>query len=351
VAMCFAVTLALTSGPEGAECPNPASPNWRPSQRELNAVLKAYRELFDSGAGEVCPPQFERSNLQGAYLSGAKLYRANLSGAVLAEANLTGALLAEANLKGADLVNADISGAILHHADLSSALFEPSSLADLRGIESVAGLSTLRFNFAPTALVLLRDDLRKRGLHAQAREVTYAIRSQERKHAWNKGAAFDAAFNYAAFEITCGYGFHQGRPLRILLILIPLFAIVYMVALIVPARRGGIWRVWLPERVLKDDGQAEPVRLAASLGWGAPQRSSPYRLLRVVALGLYMSILSAFHIGWRDLNVGTWIARLQPREYTLRATGWVRFVSGLQSLISVYLIALWVLTYFGKPFD
>jgi hypothetical protein len=54
---------------------------------------------------------------------------------------------------------------------------------------------------------------------------------------------------------------------------------------------------------------------------------------------------------WRDLNVGTWISRLQPREYTLRATGWVRFVSGLQSLISVYLIALWVLTYFGRPFD
>jgi hypothetical protein len=62
-------------------------------------------------------------------------------------------------------------------------------------------------------------------------------------------------------------------------------------------------------------------------------------------------ILSAVLIDWRDLNVGKWIARLQPREYSLRATGWVRFVSGLQSLISVYLIALWVLTYFGRPFD
>ena len=66
---------------------------------------------------------------------------------------------------------------------------------------------------------------------------------------------------------------------------------------------------------------------------------------------MYMSILSAFQVGWRELNVGMWIARLQPREYTLRATGWVRFVSGLQSLISVYLVALWVLTYFGRPFD
>ncbi len=67
--------------------------------------------------------------------------------------------------------------------------------------------------------------------------------------------------------------------------------------------------------------------------------------------GLYFSVLSAFHIGWRDLNVGSWIARLQPREYTLRAKGWVRVVSGVQSLISVYLIAMWVLTYFGRPFE
>ncbi len=62
-------------------------------------------------------------------------------------------------------------------------------------------------------------------------------------------------------------------------------------------------------------------------------------------------MLSAFYIGWRDLNVGSRIARLQPREYTLRAKGWVRVVSGVQSLISVYFIATWVLTYFGRQFE
>lgn len=69
------------------------------------------------------------------------------------------------------------------------------------------------------------------------------------------------------------------------------------------------------------------------------------------AWALRFSVLSVFHIGWRDLKVGTWIARMQPREYTLRATGWVRTVSGIQSLISVYMIALWALTYFGRPFE
>ena len=53
----------------------------------------------------------------------------------------------------------------------------------------------------------------------------------------------------------------------------------------------------------------------------------------------------------KRFNVGSWIARVQAHEYTLRATGWVRVVAGLQSLLSVYLLALWALTYFGRPFQ
>jgi hypothetical protein len=72
---------------------------------------------------------------------------------------------------------------------------------------------------------------------------------------------------------------------------------------------------------------------------------------RTCCIALYFSLLSAFHLGWRELNVGTWLTRMQKRPYTLSATGWVRFVSGLQSLLSVYLLALWALSYFGRPFE
>src|SRR5262249_8192747 len=36
----------------------------------------------------------------------------------------------------------------------------------------------------------------------------------------------------------------------------------------------------------------------------------------LAALGraAYFSLLAAFHIGWRDLNVGTWIALIQPQR-------------------------------------
>jgi hypothetical protein len=82
-----------------------------------------------------------------------------------------------------------------------------------------------------------------------------------------------------------------------------------------------------------------------------PQRVVCRAVGRRLSTALYFSLLSAFHIGWRELNVGNWIARINPREFTLRATGWVRVVSGIQSLVSVYLLALWALTYFGRPFD
>jgi hypothetical protein len=75
------------------------------------------------------------------------------------------------------------------------------------------------------------------------------------------------------------------------------------------------------------------------------------RLCRALGFGLLFSLLSAFNIGWRELNVGNWISRLQPREYTVRATGWVRVVSGAQSLFSVYMLALWAVSYFGRPFE
>ena len=71
----------------------------------------------------------------------------------------------------------------------------------------------------------------------------------------------------------------------------------------------------------------------------------------LVRLAFYFSLLAAFHLGWRELNVGNWIARLQRKEYSLRATGWPRTVAGLQSLLSVFLLALWALTYFGRPFE
>jgi hypothetical protein len=66
---------------------------------------------------------------------------------------------------------------------------------------------------------------------------------------------------------------------------------------------------------------------------------------------VWFSTASAFNIGFRDVAAGRWLRLLTGREYEIRARGFLRVVSGLQSLLSVGLLALWVLTYFGRPFE
>jgi hypothetical protein len=291
------------------------------------------------------------ANLRHANLTGVELGHANLTGANLGHANLTdanleGANLTDASLRGAALTGADLGFADLTDANLRQAIlngvtYEPEAgtLPLIPPFATTEGLPSLRFTISPHGLHELREALKKAGMRRQEREVTYAIEHTKRLKAWEEGfeGKAESVFKLVLFELTCEYGMSPGRALRILAMLVPLFALPYIVSLRMN-RQDGIWKVWSDERMRKDLGSSAPERITAK-----PNAS--------IFIGLYFSMLSAFHIGWRDLNVGNWIARIQSREYTLRATGWVRTISGIQSLISVYLIAIWALTYFGRPFE
>ena len=150
------------------------------------------------------------------------------------------------------------------------------------------------------------------------------------------------------FGWTTDYGLHYGRPILILLGLIGVFTVVYLFAIAMTPRRpdhdSGIYRIW-PEGRIKRSGETFEAANDISI-----ERLNA-RGIAALGQAFYFSVVSSFHIGWRDLNVGSWIARMQAREYALRAKGWVRVVSGVQSLVSVYLIAMWALTYFGRPFE
>jgi hypothetical protein len=165
--------------------------------------------------------------------------------------------------------------------------------------------------------------------------TTYSLMKSSRI---NTGG-IEGALQYSFFELTSDWRMTPARPLWILLGLIPGFALLYTIPVLRPSPGGAaLWRVWDKDRARKDQGQDDPEPLV-------PQS------YRAPLYGLFFSVLSAFQIGWKELSIGSWIARLNPYEYTLKATGWVRTVSGVQSLISVYLLALAVLTYFGRPFE
>jgi uncharacterized protein YjbI with pentapeptide repeats len=331
------------------------------------------------------------ANLQGAFLGyanlrGASLDDANLQGAFLGYANLQGAFLGYANLRGASLDEADLQGASLLGAKLQKAyliganlqeaslrdanleeaslraanlqhvFFEPipEALPSISFVARAQHLADITFSL-PLAAVELREAFRKAGLRDQQRALTRAINYTKTHQALKSGTSgeqLEAVCKWALFEVPSQYGLYPGRPLRILGASVVLFALVYGIAF---ATRGsaGIWAVWSPDRINQQEGQDTPERVTKDFFVSQPtgRWTRSLEWLRLLGMAFYFSLLSAFQIGWRELNVGTWLSRVQSREYTLRATGWVRTVAGFQSLLSVYLLVLWALTYFGNPFE
>jgi hypothetical protein len=336
------------------------------SMVDLNGVDLAGANL--TGANLSIKAILIKANLSGANLSGANLSGANLAGANLIEANLSGAYLGEANLSGANLSRAYLSG-----ADMSQSVFAPElgKLPDIVPFANAKNLYLMDISSEsmPT-LSELREAFKKDGFRDAERVMTYL--RQRQQESW---------FSHVFFNWTCGYGLYPSRCLQLLFMLAWLLSFVYLFALRRPVG-GGIWAIWSTDRVDKAEGQSDPVRLSFDQPIPAstvprhdplaglsprpqvtppPQVDQPGRVRRFLhfvsiwlkawGVALYFSLLSAFHFGWRDINVGNWISRVQPHEYTLRPTGWVRVVSGIQSLVSVYLVALWVLSYFGRPFE
>jgi Pentapeptide repeats (8 copies) len=327
---------------------------------ELNGADLFDAELNDANVSlaKLSKARLSRAKLNGANLSQAELNGANLRGTKLNNADLEDAKLDNADLSGAQLENAELimvslTGARLAYANLMGAVYAPISAPPNSYLAGIRGLHTVTFpRGQEIGLVQLRDLLQKAGLRELEREVTFAIEHGRTRHAladWleNPGAAVEGIFRMMAFDWTTGYGLNPSRALKIIAVVWLLLISVYFWPIRLTPKRstaGGIYQVWPSDRIEANGGG---VSLSKSANVSRLQRGT----LAALGHAAYFSLLSAFHIGWRDLNVGTWIVRIQPREYALRATGWVRVVSGIQALLSVYLLAMWALTYFGRPFQ
>lgn len=346
----------------------------RPNPDELKTLFKKHsawinsyggkfdtqKALSDSRRANLCGADLENADLSHVNLSGANLQCAVLKNAILCGANLGKADLNFANLSKANLGAADLNGAYLNvanlnytflqdtnldkasltAADLNQAMFEVKTLPEIDAISSARNLELMRYHNNPTALTKLRKAFKDVGFYYQERQITYAIKHYQTIYNLNHGdlgGFVEGAFRYVFFDCTTLWGREPGRALLIMIIMILVFSIPYVIALRQPGMNG-IWRKWSDDRIRIDLGTNKPELLHT--GWR-----------QALLVGLYFSVLSAFNIGWREFNMGNWIQRIQPTEYTLRATGWVRTVSGVQSLISVYLLAIFVLTYFGQIFE
>ncbi len=353
-----------------------------------DAVLKvAELEWVNLDGADLTDAILRKADLSGlVQLVGADLTRADLEKADFTGATLTNAIMVEADLRRADFTRAfltrvdltraqfngtDITKTGFWQANLTDAFYEPITVPRVETMANMLGLETVRWRESKLGLFILRAAFRTAGIREQERQVTYAIEhgatcrllvgwycpaetievkesdkipGQKALSKWNR---VEGVFRLVFLEWPVDYGLSYGRPIGFLVLLTVAMSLVYLLPLTLPdlsGRGAGIYRIWPRGRIdgamgsyeTVDDEQVERLRV-----------TGPW----VLVYAFYFSVLSAFHLGWRDFNVGSWLARLQPREYLLRGRGWVRTVSGAQSLVSVYMVAIWALTYFGRPFQ
>lgn len=322
---------------------------------------------------------FQRARLEGCILSGARLPGANLS-----YANLRSARLDETKLHGADFRYSDISNANLEAAIAPLTLFNSAIMQDCRlyntdlrrsnirgvdlrnsfiegayvmqkdfegvitkglmGVPRMDGLKSMRSK-DPSFIAALRVTAKNSGRREAERQLTLALNRNESEELLSSNRpAWDSLVSYGRylfFDLTSEYGASPWRPIGILASVIVFCALCYALSFGHSSRHQGIW-IQYPT----GENIAGPFLLKAK--WKCQDKPV---IRHAICTGIWFSLLSAFNIGFRDLNVSRWLAHLQSREYSLVGKGWVRRLSGLQALISVYLLGLWVLTYFGRPFE
>jgi uncharacterized protein YjbI with pentapeptide repeats len=312
------------------------------------------------------------ADLEGADLTDANLLKADLTGAILTGADLTRANLFRADLTGASLVKADLSDSRLEETDLSSAdltnaqlwnaEFEPKVVPSASGIARAEGLSTLRWNPVPKQTAKLpfwkkflqwfgdrratgnrnpMQDMRKTlhdaGYVEAEGQVNLAYHRMEQQW-WQE----------VLFDWTCEWGSNWKRPLGLVVWLGFGFSFVYWV--LVRFTRSN--RLYLVRTIGKKDQRRR-------IGWRDPSRRPnriPWRRrmrweVRLYLTALLFSFTSVLNLGVQGLNFGRWVRLVYQRDFELQARGWIRTVAGIQSLASVALLALAVVSYLGHPIE
>lgn len=315
--------------------------------------------------------------LRGLHFNSANLNAADLSGADLTNAEFTAADLRNAHLRDALLVDVQLKAAQLEEADLFGATYEARNDPKPRSIALAKNIEYMTHGGDSESLARLRREFKEAGFRDQERKITFALKSRQGERLWaacdnGRGNCFEYLVNRYLFDVTSQYGMNPGRVLIIILGIFCVSIILYWclihyskdsgLSLIIPADRNN-QPLWLLENLSKEAEEIREGGFTTKRGFKIQPRElhrwkglgySGVFLRRELALlwvSFVFSLMSTFNIKFRDVDFGRWLRQLTTKEYDIKATGWARTVAGLQALLSVYLVALLLVTYFGRPFE
>ena len=333
-----------------------------------------------------------KTDATGTIFNGTQLSSACLDDVALGGANFTNASLTEADLNGVDLsgtasAEGDPGGADLTSADVNGAIYQPHETTDLLLMSKAINLAGLEYQDDSQPIISLRNAFRDGGFQQQERDVNEAYHNHRPDFSanlpargqrsgyqelivWGRFAEYWMA--QLIFDRSCAWGADPGRPLWIIAVIALICAPIYWIGMHFKAGRGGIYLVATSTPVAVDGASQRAVRVEVhpdrdvgteskprpkrwTRDWWAAKGTAIWNLsgqeFGALKTALLFSLMSVFSIGYESFDAGQWIRSLMGREFDLKARGWMRTLSGLQSLLGVGLLALAVLSYFGHPFE
>ncbi len=281
-----------------------------------------------------------KARLTEANLRGAELYNLHLNYADMQDAKMQNAQFVLANLEHASLRRADLTGAqmfatrlggaVLNHADLTNCIFDVATLPDVADMTGMRGLKTLRFQpqlelSGAHGLERLRRSFRNAGMNAEADEVSYALWT------WaNAKPSMKSRLNRTLFGFTCSYGLDSLHPVILWLILTGGFAIIYLIFFVF----GATIRTEYHDALNTNDNKT----------------STKMKSNNPLYHALVYTLQNAFNLGLNNCNLNRIPALIYPTPIQIKTRGLLRTLAGLQTILCIYLLILWLAIITCHPF-
>jgi len=228
--------------------------------------------------------------------------------------------------------NDTISGTLLKNCQLNfcefkHTMFEPDSLPDVNYLATATGLDELYYKYKPGPLFNLKKAFENKGFNLASLKVNTAIRRSENQ----ENNLFSKTLNYIFLDLTYEYGSNLSRPFFIYLISIFVFGccywffcgmdeLSYILVNEMPLGPGKYYKMsFVPDNNFNLKNE-----------WLFFKTAMLYSFTRSLRLGFGL------------FDFSKWIQMLQIKEKNFSETHYLKVLAGMQSLISIYLIFLWI---------
>ena len=235
-------------------------------------------------------------------------------------------------------LNVELQNVDFRSSNLKGVVYEPAMHPNTNNIAFAKNLDDLTCEASPQYLVELKDLLKKDGFVKAAKQVNAAIKRHS-ADSWEKWL----------FDYTCEYGSNPILPLMWILRIVLICALCNFITFTYKGKGGIAFR----SNISIQDAWNEKWQ-STRIGFTKKEFKGLKSIWVVVKYMLYaigVSFVFSTRFGFRDFSLANWVKRLFPFEFDIRSRGWIRVVHGIQSLLSIYMFFLFIVSYFTNIFD